>query len=243
MAYADGELTPRQRADVEALLAQRPELRERLAAFALTGRSAYGRLRSVAQEPVPAHLKNLVLTAPTGMPREQAQARSWSVPRLLDALFPSPGVALAYCGVLLAGFGAGILVNRAPTTKAENLVSTTSGGSLVAHGALRAALEGTPSGGKEPVRVRLSFKGKEGFCRQYEFGLPSGGSAAGVACRDDAGIWSVPLHVTTSAPLADRGRQRPAGVGAVEKGVQDLMQGDAFDATEERQLIARGWRQ
>jgi len=97
MAYVDGELDAKARADVEAAMAADPEVAERVArheALRLRVQAAFG---AVLDEPVPEHLMSAARTAPTrgrenvtDLARERAARSQSQRPAIRGATEPLP---------------------------------------------------------------------------------------------------------------------------------------------------------
>ncbi len=262
MAYADGALGASEHARVQAMLVDRPELRERVAVFMATGKLLAEQFDRPMHEPVPRHLVDLVLDgksavrgASVGMATGDRPDRVWKrLSKRFQFELPRWPTALAYSAVLLIGVVSGWHLSRMGTLEA---LSVLEGGSLTAGGALARTLETTPSGarialgggvGGQPtmfVRIRFTFKSQQGFCRQYELESPTSGIAAGLACRGPNGRWQLRAHAITETKIASDGKTRPSSQGGsalLGAFVSQMLEGDALDATDEAGAIALSWR-
>ena len=262
MALADDELNPIERARVEALVAKRPDLQVRLAAFTTTGKVLAPQFRKPFDEPLPRHLVELVMSGgdkgiAASKSSSTAAAKSAGmltnlVHRLQNQLPRWPS-ALAYSVVLLVGTAGGWYLSRASTGKAP---STLDDGRLMASGGLERLLEQTPSGarlsmgGAESTRpstilsIRLTFKNSDGYCRHYELTRPGGGSSEGIACRGSNGSWELKTHTSTDrGPVSEHKTKPAAGNGSSlpAAAVDRMIEGDALTVEEEAALIARRW--
>jgi hypothetical protein len=225
-AYADGELDAIEAAAIAAEIARNPDLQAQLAAHLALRAKLASHFAPVAAEPVPARLRDLLEAPPpaAGDVVDLAAARGRvrspvrSLPRW--ALWAGPALAASLVLGLFAvlpggddGYAQGALA-----------------------GALDAQLaEAPPAGGD--IRILLSFRDRSGrFCRGY-----AQGAGAGVACRDARG-WR--LHGTHEGSAATTGDYRQAGSAAeaLMAQVQDMAEGPALDAAQERAAQARGWR-
>ncbi|GAB6196581.1 hypothetical protein PAGU2595_018920 [Lysobacter xanthus] len=230
-AFVDGELVGEDAARIEAamaadvLVAARVERERRLRA---TLRGAYD---PVLAEPPPARLLDLL--------QRSAEADNDSRvvpmrPRPARARWRAPAIALA------ASVAAAALVGwwRMPGGDVA-----TQGADLVARGTLDASLDtllaSTPDAGSR-VAVGLTFRAVDGrVCRSFatrDTGL------AGLACRD-GDRWVLPVvsrqPTGTTEDLRQAASGLPPELGAA---IEARMQGDAFDAAQERAAQAAGWR-
>ncbi len=223
MAFADGELTPEERAEIERALSEDAGLRQKLSAHQKLRAQLSGAYDPVLEEPAPERL----LLAAQGARREAEvvdlsarRAARWSV-REWGAM------AASLAGGLIIGFGA--MNAQAP------LIAVTADG-MNARGALEQALD-TQLAADEPgaVRIGLSFRAHDGgYCRTFEL---TERATAGVACRED-GVWSVAM----TAAQPQQGDLRMAGAPAeVLSAVQTMIAGEPLDAEAEAQARDAGW--
>lgn len=226
MAYADGELAPNERAEIERAVAADPALRAQL--------EAHQRLRSelsqayagVTDEPVPERLTAAARGAAPSAQVVDLSARraarvSWSA-REWGAM------AASLAGGLIIGFGA--MNAQAP------LIAVTADG-MDARGALARALDGQLASDEAgAVRIGLTFRDQAGaFCRTFE--LTERGTA-GVACRDEGG-WDVAM---TAAQPAQGEVRMASAPQAILTAVDAMIDGEPLDATQEAQARDAGWR-
>lgn len=127
MAFADGELSPAERALVEAVLARDPDLRKRLEIFEVTGRRISAAFSARLSEPLPQHLVDCVMnnTATSALELRPASAGAtvWGrIVRSLSFEIPVWQTALASIAVLLVGIGTGSFVSRTSLTTAQPIV-------------------------------------------------------------------------------------------------------------------------
>jgi hypothetical protein len=236
-AWLDGELDDAACARIEAALAADPALVERAA----RDRRLRARLREaydpVLDEPMPARFEALLATSTdsaTGdnvVPLPSRPASPHRAPRWREGLGYAMAAALAV--VAIGGWW-----RHAQTTV---LVE---GGDLVAGGALARgldeALAGAPDA-KSPVAIGLTFRDRDGhICRSFSMGTAP---HAGLACREN-GRWS--LHALEGrAVTASDGEWRQAAAEmppGVRAAVDDLLEGEALDAAQERVARDAGWR-
>ncbi|MCC7251328.1 hypothetical protein [Hyphomicrobium sp.] len=262
MAYADGELTPKEAEALETLLSQDPTLRIRLAPFTQTRVRIASVFEHKLHEPVPDRLIAAIARAAVAEQARQKQRVSlWDQARgalqaVAQAVLPdgrlTPALAGSAAALLVVGAVAGWIAGRASGPAA---LIDVAGSGLVASGALAEVLETNPSGvvseadadGASAVPV-LSFRSKNnGVCREYR--ITRAGSApdsAGLACRTADGVWRVALHV--EAPKQTQAGSGPyqtataANVPAVDALIETIISGDAFGKDDETTLLGSAWR-
>jgi hypothetical protein len=266
MAYADGELDQELRSAVEELLAVDPAARERLAAFVATRREGLAPLFDEGmREPVPAAMRELVLTLPVDQHAEEAPSSTLalagggaSLRTMLIGVFNPPTMAWAPIALALAvgvgvGFGLGQATIDQPSGGSAGLLT----GVGVASGPLLQALEGMPTDTvvvmKDATGETLSFKAgmsflnkNDRYCRHYELTDRTGAEFAGLACQTRENNWQVEVYARTPARGVSRnGLNIPAGIpNAVESAVLELMPegGGPLVGEPEEDLIRNGWR-
>lgn len=236
MAYADGELDPVTRAEIEAAMVADPALRrtvERHRALAAKVKAAY---QGVIEEPVPARLSSLTaapVAAPVADLAMERTVRMQRKPRPAPRRLPQ-WAAMAASVALGAMVGAFLM--RAP----ESPFETTAAG-LVARGELDAALTrqlaGSVSTGE--TRIGISFRDRGGaWCRTFHVQHET--PLAGFACRADD-QWRVQV-LAAAAPRADGMRAAAAMPMAVLQAVDAAIEGEALDAEAEQAARDAGWR-
>ena len=266
MAYADGELPFAERARVEALLANDPAGRARLAVFRATGKPLAGHFSKPMAEPVPQHLVDLVMGGSDGTAAARnalaaggrRSGLSAVARRMIANSVPRLPMALAFSTVLLIGTGAGWYLRDAATRtplQSQALIMREDG-HLVAQGVLGRALETAPSGLKltasdklDVVTVaaaRLTFKSnRQQFCRHYELTTTHGSTFGGIACRADDERWLVKVHFPVAGRQPANGRTVAAGSAnstVLDVLVDRMSDGDALGAADEAALIGKHWR-
>jgi hypothetical protein len=239
-AYVDGELDALSAARMDAALAHDPALAERIR----QARAVRERLRDafdpVLDEPVPERLSALLRSpaqgARPGVPPVPAAAERLATRRRLARRRFVAGAAMAASVVLVAAalrwwWPGGDLVRM-------------QGGQVVAAGDLEHALDEALA--SEPdlhaqVGVGLSFRDTDGhICRTFV--LRTRSARAGLACHGKAG-WSL-LVLSPVATHAGGELRQAASVlpPEVQAAVDARLQGDVFDAGQERAARAAGWR-
>lgn len=223
MAFADGELTGADLAEVEAALAEDASLREKLEAHRQMRSRLSFAFDGALTEPVPQRLTDAAQT-----PR-QAEVIDFTARRAAKWSFRE-------YGAMAASVALGLVVGIGVLKPATPMLTTASNG-LEASGALSHALD-TQLASNEAgaVRIGVSFRNHDGaYCRTFD--LTEGG-ASGIACRD-TNRWNIPLL----SGSATGGEVRTAGASTeILNAVDAMIEGDALDATAERTARDAGWR-
>lgn len=261
-AYADGALSDAEAAEVQALIAADPALAAALAREQRLRARLREAFAPVLAEPIPERFAALLaademaeaagaasatasetrsaaaVSAPVhSLPASAPQAQVVPLPaRAASRRAVWPAYALAASVAVLA-LGWGWRGLQAPVHVRDGV--TVAGGAL-ARG-LNDALASAPSAQAE-VAVGLSFRGRDGrICRSFSV---RASSMSGLACREGE-RWQLPVLVqaegASSAP--DALRQASLEIApAVQAEIDARIDGDAFDADQERAAQGRGWR-
>jgi hypothetical protein len=222
MAYADGELSPAERAEIETALAEDEGLREALTAHQRLRTRVSGAFNDAMNEAVPARLRD------AAAPREaqvvnlaERRAAKWSVREW---------------GAMAASVAAGLLIGVGVMNTQAPLIAATGDG-LVAQGALSRALD-TQLASDEAgaVRIGLTFQAQDGgYCRTFDL---TRSNTSGLACRDEGG-WQVAM----TAASESGGEVRTAGASAeILAAVDEMIAGAPLDAAGEARARDAGWR-
>lgn len=220
MAFADGELSPTEEAELEALLARDPTARERVRLYLETAALARAAFQPVLSEPVPPELEARVRTA----------ARTGSVVSLPPRLRRGLGRAALPLAASIA-----------------LLLGVALGGRLAGPGVdpLELALDRVPSGERGPAGVVpvATYRLADGrICRRFD---RTDGDLRldGLACRDRRDGWHT-MALVAVAPSATGTGYVPAGGGSalVDRILAELGPARPLSPEEEADLVARGWR-
>lgn len=238
MAYADGELEPAEREQIERAMRDDLDLAARVERHRALRMDVFAAFAPVLDEPMPARLTAAALpdkVASLDAVRGRA-AVAPAAPRRAWSWREWGGMAAS----LLVGLLAGNLLTgdgQSPTTVAT---VASADGALAATGALAEALSSQlavsqPSGAD--IKIGVSFVARDGaLCRSF-----IAGTAAGLACRS-GGQWTLP--VVTEVEQQGGGQYRQAG-GAMPAAVMDAIDariaGPALDAEGERAARQEGW--
>jgi len=237
IAYVDGELDARGRAEVEAALAADPLLAARLARHRELKARLARTFDPIALEAPPERLRatvgggaqsaanNVVRLADRRNPPRAKSTRTWKWPSWTPI-----------AASLAVGTVAGFMLSHQDTGP----LAARPDGLLAARGELANALEHAPSGEAGPVRIGLSFRTAESYCRTFEMDARR---LAGVACKEGPG-W-VARMTTSVAPPGTQPAYRTAASSmptAVLTAVGQMMVGQSLDRAGEDTARARGWK-
>lgn len=240
MAYADGELDPARRAEIERAIAHDPALAAAVARHQALRRDVFAAFSGVLDEPVPARLQ----PAPGARVHDLAAARSAREAAQGPRNAPAPRRAAwmqwgGMAAALAVGVFAGLLgQDRLGTGSGSGEFARSERGELLAAGTLARALDRqlASEAVSGDVRVGLSFVARDGsYCRTFRLG-----GSGGLACREADG-WRIP--VLAEAP-AQAGSYRQAAADlppAVLDAVDARIAGGALDAAKERAARDGGW--
>jgi len=229
-AWLDGELPPEEAARVAAEVEADPKLSrmaEEHRAMAAGLRGAFG---SVEAQPVPERLRAAVRTSDPQVV-ELAQARS-----ARDASGATP--LWAQLTALAATLAVGVFAGNMLTGGMSGGPIQTEAGRLVASAdlehALYAQLASAPA--ESGPRIGVTFRDKTGaICRTFE-----DRSASGFACRE-GGDWRIrSLFQGPEARTTDY-RMASGGDPQLMEAVDASIDGEPFDAAQERAAAERGW--
>ena len=262
MAYADGELEPAQRAEVEVALAADPTLAARVEAHRALRKKLNAAFDPILMETVPNTLVASVHTSPAStpgaMPERGATVTDLRRVRAARAAEAKGAAASARraemprrawtwfeWGAMAASVAAGAVIAHLALKSPEVHRIGTEGGQLVAQADLARALSAQLASDQPadaPVQIGVSFRSRSGdTCRTFT--VEEGNVLAGLACRE-GGEWRVQA-LANAQPAAGNGGYKPAGASmpaAVLTAVEQQIQGEPLDATGEAAARARGWK-
>jgi len=251
MAYADGELDLRTRAQVEDAIAADPQIARRVAAHqALRGTLRAG-FEKVLDEPVPDRLI-AAARATSGAPSQGRMEPPQD--RVVVPLRPRrtrtlalPRWALPQWSAIAASFVLGALVWHFGTDWYSSGPVTERNGQLLAAGTLDKALSNqlaSEQPTQTPVRIGVSFRSKGGdYCRTFQ--LRDNTSLAGLACRDQDKWRLEALARSEASPAGSQPEFRPAGSAlpaSIAQAVDQAIDGEPLDAAAEANARTNQWR-
>lgn len=225
MAYADGELEPAERAEIERAMASDAALRARVSEHQRLRTRLSAAFDGALKEPVPAGLIAAV----------RGEARRGEVVDLTTRR-ASRWPAARQWGAMAASLAAGLLIGVGVMNAQAPLIAVTADGMSARGGlaqALDAQLAAETSGG---VRIGLSFRAQDGgYCRTFEL---TEQNTAGLACRA-SDEWTVAM----TAAHARGGEIRQAGAPVeILNAVDAMIDGEPLDAEGEARARDAGWR-
>ena len=234
-AWLDGELSPDEAARVEFEVAASPELSRKAAehrTMAAGLRDAFG---SVEAQPVPDRLQAAAQAGSDTRVVDFAQARSVREARRAPSLWVQ---MTALAATLAVGVFAGNMltggVAPAPSSPIEAEAGRLVASADLEH-ALYAQLASAPA--ESGPRIGLTFRDKTGaICRTFE-----DRAASGLACRE-GGDWRIrSLFQGPEAQTTDY-RMASAGNPQLMEAVDASIDGEPFDAAQEKAAAERGWK-
>lgn len=243
MAYADGELDLRTRAQVEDAMAADPQIAQRVAAHQALRKTLHSGFDKVLDEPIP---DRLIAAA-----RATSRVRSENGvvvplrtrrPRAVDL----PNWAWPQWGAIAASFVLGAIVWHFGTDWYSSGPVTERDGQLLAAGALDKALSNqlaSAQPAQAPVQIGVSFRSKGGnYCRTFQ--LREHTTLAGLACREED-KWKLEALAQSDASTGAHSDFRPAGSAlppAIAQAVDQAIDGEPLDAKAEAHARTNQWR-
>ena len=231
-AWLDGELPPEDAVRVEAKVAADPELSKQAAEHRAMTAGLRGAFGTIATQPVPERLRAGLSDKDTVISLADARAK-----RNARRAQPIWVQAAALAAALAIGIFAGDTMNGERFGGSSDLI-TSEDGRLVASAGLGNALDthlaSAPADGG--VRIGLTFRDKAGaICRTFQ-----NPSSSGIACHEQ-GTWRI--HTLFQDREGPAQEYRMAGTNAqLMEAVDASIDGDPFDAAQERAAMEGGWR-
>ena len=231
IAFADGECSDAERAEVERALADDPALRERLEQHRRVAARMAAHYAPMFEAPVPDRLAALLHKQQTDVIDFAAARENRQQRRRL------PG--WGQWGAIAASLAVGILVGQLTLSTGGPVESRQ--GALMARGELAEALDVQLASAPEEasgVRIGVPFRNQSGqFCRSFAMK-----DLSGIGCRSDDG-WRLPVtHATSAAQSGGGYRQAASGDSLVLQAATGMMSGTLLDAATERKVRDNGWR-
>jgi hypothetical protein len=239
MAYADGELDPLQRAEIDAAMAKDPGLARRVEQQrALRARLA-GAFSKVLDQPVPERLEAAARAGATSaVPGGRGKVLQFPA---RSARPPNPPWRAREWIAMAASLLLGVLLSWRLLVPGESGVIEAGKDGLLARGELARALENqlaSEQRGEEPVMIGLTFRTRDGnYCRSFVLRTAQ---TAGLACRVGS-EWQVPATDSSDLPQGQMQQAGSAMPPAILRAIESRMDGAALDAEAEQSARLSGW--
>jgi hypothetical protein len=230
-AYVDGELPTEARTRIEAAIAADPTIARRVERERALRARLHAAFDPVLEEPVPTHLQVLLRPSPA---EQNASANVIDLrARRTRPTWAVPAYALA-ASLLVVAASLWMRPGAAPVRM--------QGDRMVATGQLANALDrdlASVVNSASPVAVGISFRARDGrICRKFA----QTHALTGLACRS-GDRWVV--EVLSGGAETPQGEIRQAASEMspeVQAAIDARLQGEPFDAAQERVARDRGWR-
>lgn len=232
-AFLDAELPESEMESIRQRISEDETLANRLAELAMVDEQVAQHYAAIDARPLPDAIANLLASAPA----EATTATIIPFPlwkKVQRGL--QQHAAVAACTALVLGFGLAQLLPGSQDSPLGNW------------NAIAAALDTAASGTEHAladnkrIKPRLTFVNEQGhFCRQFRIS-DSSISTETIACRIDD-KWEPSITLYTQAVAHDGDYQAATnGASVLDQALDNMMQGDVFDAQAESQIIHRGWK-
>ncbi|MBC8050901.1 MAG: hypothetical protein H7X92_12270 [Chitinophagales bacterium] len=250
MAYADNALNADEMAKIEAFLATDAAARDMVDMFRRTRDLSAMAFAEPVTAPSPQRLVDTVLNSTPRTPVNRQRSAHLAFQSGWRVAAP---MAFAASVAFVIGLGAGIFSTSDPQDRTPAVLAT---GKLEASSSLVELLEKSPSGAsvklsrhsKTRAAVQATFFDQnKRACRDIEvFATPGQEqpNAAGIACRESDGSWSVEGAVRVGSSETAGSQYSPAGSQdnrALDSVLTAIGAGAAIPPDEESALIAREW--
>ena len=240
MRYVDGELDDETSAQVEAALANDPELSRRIELFAETRLAAQEAMRRMLDEPVPDALKGAVeaMVAKAKAAPDPTLA-TWRVgsgrPHIVSPANDWMRLAAAACIAGVLGVGAGMLVGGETEPGGLRIANVDADAVATGLRSIPTGSETTLAGAATRFKAIATFRdSRQALCREFELDLADRSTVTSVACSVD-GNWVVRFAV--NAPAGDDGYAPASSSEALEAYLAAINAGAPLSETEEKQAL------
>jgi hypothetical protein len=231
MAYADGEMSAIDAKRVEAAMAGDAALAARVARFRAVRRALHTAYDSVLSEPVPERLRALLGDVAANEPPAPVDLAAQRQKRAVR--FGPPAWAAMAASLIV-----GVLVGRAVLPSGELLVDDGRYAGAELTRVLEARLASDATNQSGATRIGLTFRADNGeICRTFAH-AERAQATSGLACRDgDRWAVQVAVHGDAQGEFRQAGADAPAVLDAVDA----MIDGEPFDATQERASRDQNW--
>lgn len=241
MAYVDGELDAKTRADIAAAIEKDPALARRVEQQRSMRARVVGAFDKVLNQPVPESL----LRAARGPAASEPPASRGNVLQFpaRPARAPAAPWRAREWVAMAASLLLGVLVSWQMMSPGDGAPIVAGKDALVAHGALARALDqqlASEQGGEEAVLIGLTFKARDGnYCRSF---VMRATGTAGLACRTGSD-WQVTATDAVVLPPEGRVQQAASALSpAILRAIETRGDGAILDAEAEKSAQLSGWK-
>jgi hypothetical protein len=238
MAYADGELDERRRAEISSAMERDPELARRVEKHRALRAEVAGAFATLISQPVPERLRAAAQASRAAEPEARGNVVRFPARGTRPPSAPWSGrewtamAASLVLGVMLAWRF------LAP----EGGEIGTRDGVLMARGALATALDTQLASSQPddaPVLIGLTFKASDGgYCRSF---VSRATSTAGLACHSGED-WRITTTQSVNVPDGNLRQAASAMPPTILQAIESSRADDPLDAAEERAARDGGWR-
>jgi hypothetical protein len=239
MAYVDGEVDEKLRAEIDAAIARDPALARRVERQRAVRAKVAGAFAKVLDQPLPDHL----MRAARGAGASESPASRGNVLQFpaRPTRAPSPSWRGREWAAMAASLLLGAVISWRLLATGDGAPIVPGRNSLVAHGALAHALDtqlASEQRGDEAISIGLTFRAKDGnYCRSFEL---RASRTAGLACHAGS-EWQVAVTDSTVSAAGQMQQATSAISPAILRAVELRAEGSALDADAERDAKARGF--
>jgi hypothetical protein len=241
MAYVDGELDAKLRAEISAAVEKEPLLARRVEQQRALRATVGGAFSKVLSEPVPERLTRAARAESTA---ESAASRGnvLQFPARAARAPAAPWRAREWVA-MAASLLLGAFISWRMLAPGDGTPFVAGNDALVAHGALARALDqqlASEQGGDEPVLIGLTFKAKDGnYCRSF---VMRAAGTAGLACRAGSD-WQVTATDAVVLPPEGQVQQAASALSpAILRAIETRGDGAVLDAEAEKSAQLSGWK-
>lgn len=238
MAYADGELDTKMRAEIAAAVEKDPSLARRVEQHRALRARVSGAFEKVLDQSVPERLAEIARggAAPVAKRGQVLQFPAKSARAPATRWRAREWVAMA------ASLLVGVMLSWRFFSATDSSPLVAGKDSLVARGDLALALDrqlASEQQGDERVLIGLTFRARDGnYCRSF---VMRASRTAGLACR--AGDeWQIPATDSSALPAGEMQQAGSALPPSILRNVETRMEGAALDADAERSAQLSGWK-
>lgn len=235
-AFLDAELAENEMESIRELISEDETLANRLAELAMVDAKIAQHYSTIDKRPLPDAVENLLASAPdVATPVPSATIIPFPLWKKVQRGLQQHA-AVAACTALVVGFG---LAQLLPGSQNSPLADWN---------AIAAVLDTAASGTEQTladdkqIKPRLTFINEQGnYCRQFRVS-DAHTTTENIACRVGE-QWQPGFTIYTQGEPSDGDYQTAThSAPELDQELDNIMQGDAFDAQAESTIIRRGWK-